>query len=268
MQGGTARLRVNNIEVLYKNSIRTLHGVSFEVGSGEMVAMLGPNGAGKTSCLRSASGQLSLHDARLVSGRVELGDQRIDLMRPSRAVAAGIAHVLEGRHVFGELSVLDNLRAGAHLVPRSKRGGLDRVFDLFPALAPLSGRPAGYLSGGEQQMLVIGRALMGQPRFLLLDEPTLGLAPKLVETVLGAARQLTADGLGVLLVEQNARAALAVSDRAYVLESGRIVMEGRSEDLRGDADIQEYYLGVDSGGARRSYRERRRTPSGTKRGGR
>ena len=217
--------------------MRALHGVSLTVGEGELVAVLGANGAGKTTTLRAISGTVRR------SGDVTFDGARLP-RRPDAAARAGIAHVPEGRGTFGELSVWDNLRLGAY----GRRGGLSddarRVFEYFPALERRKGQQAGTLSGGEQQMLALGRALMARPRLMLLDEPSLGLAPLLVAQIFEALEKMKgADGLAVLVVEQNANIALAHASRAYVLEVGRVVLEGASGVLRQNESVRRSYLG-------------------------
>ena len=229
-------LELDDVEARY-GPVRALHGVSLTVGEGELVAVLGANGAGKTTTLRAISGTVRR------SGDVTFDGARLP-RRPDAAARAGIAHVPEGRGTFGELSVWDNLRLGAY----GRRGGLSddarRVFEYFPALERRKGQQAGTLSGGEQQMLALGRALMARPRLMLLDEPSLGLAPLLVAQIFEALEKMKgADGLAVLVVEQNANIALAHASRAYVLEVGRVVLEGASGVLRQNESVRRSYLG-------------------------
>jgi branched-chain amino acid transport system ATP-binding protein len=220
--------------------IEALHGVSIEVGRGEIVTLLGANGAGKSTLMRAISGVQPIS-----AGRIRFDDRPLEGMSGHARVALGIAQVPEGRQVFAPLSVEDNLRLGAW--PR-RNARLDvelaSVYELFPVLASRRRISAGMLSGGEQQMLAIGRALMAKPRLLLLDEPSMGLAPMLVEQILDVVRGLKEAGLTVLLVEQNARAALAIADRGYVIETGRIATSGSSDELLADARVQAAYLGV------------------------
>jgi branched-chain amino acid transport system ATP-binding protein len=220
--------------------IEALHGVSIEVGRGEIVTLLGANGAGKSTLMRAISGVQPIS-----AGRIRFDDRPLEGMSSHARVALGIAQVPEGRQVFAPLSVEDNLRLGAW--PRRNArldAELASVYELFPVLASRRRISAGMLSGGEQQMLAIGRALMAKPRLLLLDEPSMGLAPMLVEQILDVVRGLKQAGLTVLLVEQNARAALAIADRGYVIETGRIATSGNSNALLADARVQAAYLGV------------------------
>ena len=235
----TAVLAVEELEVAY-GPVRAVNGISFEVRSGELVALIGPNGAGKSSTLRAI--------ARLVpitGGDVCLFGSSIRDAAAHTLPRRGLVLVPEGRRVFGELSVLDNLRLGAHTRGRRETAEqLDRAFSLFPILRERSRQPAGTLSGGEQQMLAIARAMMSQPRILLLDEPSLGLAPVVVKQVFELLKELHAGGVSILLVEQNARMALEVADRAYVLQAGRLVASGPAAQLAADETIRHHYLGV------------------------
>ena len=253
---GEQMLAVRNVEVVYDDVVLTLRGMSLDVGRGEIVALLGANGAGKTTLLRAVTGLLPVHRGKITKGSVELEGARIDKLDAPQIVRRGIAQVMEGRRVFAELTVDENLRAGAFT--RSSRSevkeGYDRVYGLFPILTERRHATAGYLSGGEQQMLAIGRALMAAPRLLLLDEPSLGLAPKIVEQIRDIVVEVNRQGTSVLIVEQNAQMALAIANRGYVLETGRVVKEGAAEALRDDDDIREFYLGMGESG-RRSFRE-------------
>jgi len=235
-------LLVRSAETYYDN-VQALKGVSLHVNEGEIVALIGANGAGKTTTLRTISGLLAPRQ-----GSIRFLDRSIAGLSPEAIVRAGISQVPENRRLFGSLSVRDNLLLGAyHLSWAEKRSGLrsdlDRIYALFPVLEERSHQLAGTLSGGEQQMLAIGRALMSRPRLLLLDEPSLGLAPRAVSAIFAAIPQFQAQGLTVLLVEQNARAALRIADRAYVLETGRVVMEGTADDLLNQREVQRAYLG-------------------------
>jgi branched-chain amino acid transport system ATP-binding protein len=245
-------LSVSNLEVVYDDVVLVLRGLSLEVPAGAIVAVLGANGAGKTTLLRAVSGLLMPHRGRITKGVIRLDGTDITGADPARIVRHGIAQVLEGRRVFAEITVAENLRAGAYS-RRSKaevHESYERVLDLFPVLAERRKSIAGYLSGGEQQMLAIGRALMASPRLLLLDEPSLGLAPRLVEQVRDIVTQINRQGTSVLLIEQNAVMALAIAQFGYVLETGKVVKEGPAAQLLADEDIREFYLGA---GERRSF---------------
>ncbi len=220
--------------------IEVLHGVSLEVRAGEIVTLIGANGAGKTTLLRAISGVQPLK-----AGSIRFDGKPIERLPSHARVALGIVQVPEGRQLFTPLSVEDNLRLGAWWRRADDHGAdLARVYALFPMLAEMRGLPAGALSGGQQQMLAIGRALMAKPRLLLLDEPSMGLAPIMVDQILDTIRAFRRDGLTVLLVEQNARAALALADRAYVLETGRVTLSGAAAAVRVDRRVREAYLGV------------------------
>jgi branched-chain amino acid transport system ATP-binding protein len=232
----TALLRLDRVEARY-GPVKALHGISLEVGEGELVAVLGANGAGKTTTLRAVSGTVRR------SGDVIFDGAKLP-RRPDAAARAGIAHVPEGRGTFSELSVWENLRLGAY----TRRGGIkddaQRVFKYFPRLEERKGQQAGTLSGGEQQMLALGRAMMARPRLVLLDEPSLGLAPMLVKDIFDALEKMKSeDGMAVLVVEQNANLALAHAARAYVLEVGNVVVSGASDELRADEAVRRSYLG-------------------------
>jgi branched-chain amino acid transport system ATP-binding protein len=249
-------LQVRNLEVVYSDVILVLRGISVDVGDGESVALLGGNGAGKTTLLRAISGLLSVHRGEITKGEVRLGGRDVTRLDPVEIVRIGLAQVMEGRRTFAELTVEENLRAGAFA--RQDHDGIERsyerVFSLFPRLEERRQATAGYLSGGEQQMLAIGRALMAAPRLLVLDEPSLGLAPALVNQIAETIAEINRQGTSVLLVEQNAAMALSIASRGYVLEAGKIVLDGGSETLRSDRDVQEFYLGVGDG-AGRSFRD-------------
>jgi len=249
-------LQVRNLEVVYDDVMLVLRGISLDVPSGAVVALLGANGAGKTTLLRALTGLLGVHDGALTKGSVTLDGAPIHGLRPAAIVRRGLAQVMEGRRIFGELTVDDNLRVGGHTNPGALRERLDRVYGLFPVLAERRRRPAGYLSGGEQQMLAIGRALMADPRYLLLDEPSLGLAPRLVEQVREIILEINRAGTAVLLVEQNAAMALSIARHGYVLETGRIVLDKPADRLLADDDVREFYLGLgETTHARRSFRD-------------
>ena len=250
-------LALSDVEVVYHQVMLVLRGVSLVVPPGRIVALLGPNGAGKTTTLRAITGLLGLHDGTRTKGQVLLDGEDLGALAPERIVGRGVAQVMEGRRVFAELSVAENLRAGGWSLGRGALSdALDEAYDRFPVLAERRQQPAGYLSGGEQQMLAIARALMSRPRLLLLDEPSLGLAPRIVHQVADLIRQVNASGVAVLLVEQNAAVALDLADHASLMENGRIVLEGPAEDLKQDPDVQEFYLGAGTGQA--SYRDVKR----------
>ncbi|MDP9384861.1 MAG: ABC transporter ATP-binding protein [Actinomycetota bacterium] len=249
-------LSVANLEVVYNDVALVLRGVSLEVAEGSIVALLGANGAGKTTLLRAITGLLPVHRGKITKGSVRLGGDVVSGLDAAGVVRRGIAQVMEGRRIFAELTVEENLRAGA-FTRRSKaeiRDSHEQVMELFPVLAQRRSATAGYLSGGEQQMLAIGRALMAAPRLLLLDEPSLGLAPKIVEQIRDIVSRLNEQGTSILLVEQNAAMALAIAHRGYVMETGRIVKAGSAAELEADADIREFYLGMGEAG-RRSFRD-------------
>ena len=255
-RAGPPILAVQNVEVVYHDVVLVLRGVSLEVPRGGIVALLGANGAGKTTLLRAVSGLLDVHRGKITKGSVELDGQPVHRLDASGIVRRGLGQVMEGRRVFPELTVEENLRTGG-FVCRDKStlaASRQRVFDLFPILADRRRSVAGYLSGGEQQMLAIGRALMASPRLLLLDEPSLGLAPLLVDQIRDIIVEIHAQGTSVLLVEQNAVMALSIADAGYVLENGKIVLDGPAASLLSDRDIRESYLGLGEAG-RRSYRD-------------
>jgi branched-chain amino acid transport system ATP-binding protein len=233
----TRLLDVDDIEVRY-GAIRALKGVSFYVDEGEIVALLGANGAGKTTTQRTVSGML-----RPALGSVTYADERIDGVPAHTLIRRGICHVPEGRHVFPRMTVSENLEMGAFRFKKVDQADVDRALELFPILKERYKQPAGTLSGGEQQMLAIGRALMGKPRLLLLDEPSMGLAPMIVAQIFAIIREINQAGVTVLLVEQNAQQALTLADRGYVLETGEIVLEGTGHDLLADDRIRAAYLG-------------------------
>lgn len=231
-------LRVHALQVYY-GAIQALRGVSFSVKKGELVTLLGANGAGKTTTLRTLSGLL-----RPRSGTVELEGQSLTGLGPHEIVKLGVVHVPEGRKIFPRFTVLENLKTGAYTRRASTIGkDLDFVFALFPRLKERARQVAGTLSGGEQQMLAIGRGLMSQPKLLLLDEPSMGLAPLLVEQIFDTVRAINDEGVTILLVEQNAAMALSISQRGYVLETGAVIMEGNASDLASSDRVREAYLG-------------------------
>ncbi|MEV0821352.1 ABC transporter ATP-binding protein [Nonomuraea rubra] len=240
-------LEVRNLEVVYDDVMLVLRGVSIRVPPGSIVALLGANGAGKTTLLRALSGLLDVHDGEITKGEVTLEGEPIHHLRPAQIVRRGVSQVMEGRRILAELTVEENLRVGGHTADRSH---LDRVYGLFPVLRERRRAVSGYLSGGEQQMLAVGRALMAGPKYLLLDEPSLGLAPSLVGQVRDLIVEINRQGTTVLLVEQNATMALSIASHGYVMETGKIVMDKPSRELLADEDIKEFYLG-----AVRSFRE-------------
>jgi branched-chain amino acid transport system ATP-binding protein len=233
-----------------------LRGLSFDVPAGGVAAVLGANGAGKTTLLRAITGLLKVHRGEITKGTIELDGERISDLDPSTIVRRGVSQVMEGRRTFAELTVDENLRMGGYTKRSSSaKESYDRVMEMFPVLANRRRSVAGYLSGGEQQMLVIGRALMQEPRLLLLDEPSLGLAPKLVEQIRDIIVEINRQGTSVVLVEQNAVMALQIATVGYVLETGKIVKEGPAAELRADQDIQEFYLGGSADSERLSFRD-------------
>jgi len=250
-------LSLNNVEVLFQGTILVLKGISIEVKDGTIVALMGANGAGKTTTLKAISGMLHEEEGEVSSGVIEFDSVCLNHLDPSQICKLGIFQVMEGRRVLEHLSVEQNLRVGSHL--RNDKDGikqdLEMVYNYFPALVRLKQRVAGWLSGGEQQMLVIGRCLMGRPKVMMLDEPSLGLAPILVQEIFNILERMKQEQkLTLLLVEQNVRMALSIADYGYVLENGRTVLDGPAEKLKGNEDIKEFYLGLSSIGKRKSYR--------------
>jgi branched-chain amino acid transport system ATP-binding protein len=248
-------LRVRNIEVVYDRVMLVLRGVSLTVPPGKIVALLGANGAGKTTLLRAVSALLDVHDGEVTKGTVTLDDRPVHRLRPASVVRRGITQVMEGRRILTELTVEENLRLGAYTSPRGGAEALERVYGLFPVLATRRRSVAGYLSGGEQQMLAMGRGLMSDPRYLLLDEPSLGLAPRLVEQVRDLIVEINKGGTAILLVEQNATMALSIAEHGYVLETGKVVLDKPAAELLVDEDIREFYLGLRPEGSTRSFRD-------------
>jgi branched-chain amino acid transport system ATP-binding protein len=250
-------LAVENLEVLYAKVILALKGVNLRVELGRCTVLLGPNGAGKSTTLKAISGVLSTDDGEVSAGSIRFNGEIITGAGAQSTVSSGLIHVVEGRKVLRHLTVEQNLLVGGHLLPNLARvrERLAFVFETIPRLAALRERTAGYLSGGEQQQLLIGRALMIEPRLMLIDEPSLGLAPKMIEEIFLLLASLKAKGLSLLIVEQNAQAALALADHGYVMEGGRVVLEAPAAQLRANEDIQEFYLGVSGSGERKSYRD-------------
>ena len=250
-------LEVANLEVVYNEVVLVLRGLSIDVPDGGIVALLGANGAGKTTAVRAVTGLLDIHEGDITKGSIVWNGTDISNYKPSRIVEAGITQVMEGRRIFAELSVDENLNAGAFTVRDRKENeeAYGRVMELFPLLQSRRRDTAGYLSGGEQQMLAIGRALMADPKLLILDEPSLGLAPMLIEQIRDIITDINAQGTSVLLIEQNAVMALSIAHYGYVMESGKVVMDGEPEKLLADEDVQEFYLGLRAEGDRRSFRD-------------
>lgn len=249
-------LNLNNIEVMYHEVILVLKGVSLSVPSGGIVALLGANGAGKSTTLKAISGLLKHENGRVTDGSIEFLGSRIDRRSAEEISRMGIIQVIEGRRVFEHLTVEENIKVSAHLSSAKLKDGIDKVYTYFPRLKTLRDRTAGFCSGGEQQMLVIGRALMTNPKLMLLDEPSMGLAPLLIKEIFEIITRLNQDEkLPILLVEQNVKLALAVAGYGYVLESGRMVMDGSAEKLRDNPDIKEFYLGLTDLGTRKSFRD-------------
>ena len=248
-------LEIANLEVVYNDVVLVLRGLSLEVREGQIVALLGANGAGKTTALRAITGLLDVHEGDVTKGSIEYDGKEIHEKEPSKIVKAGISQVMEGRRVFAELSVDENLITGAFTNRSNESANYDRVMGLFPRLLERRGQTAGLLSGGEQQMLAIARALMAEPKLLILDEPSLGLAPKLVEQVRDTIVEINKQGTSVLLIEQNARMALSIADYGYIMETGKVVMDGDPSKLLGDEDVQEFYLGLRGEGDRKSFKD-------------
>ncbi len=260
-------LTVNGIEVIYNHVILVLRGVSLTVPEGKIVALLGGNGAGKTTTLRAVSNLLKGERGEVTKGYVEYKGERIDKLTPADLVKRGVIQVMEGRHCFQHLSIEDNLLTGAYTSNAGRAGisqDLEKVYAYFPRLKERRNSQAGYTSGGEQQMTAIGRALMARPRMILLDEPSMGLAPQLVEEIFEIVKALnTKEGVSFLLAEQNTNIALRYADYGYILENGRVVMDGEGRALAENEDVKEFYLGFSSGGRKsfrdvKSYRRRKR----------
>jgi len=251
-------LQINNIEVMYNNVVLVLRGISLEAKEGKITTVLGANGAGKTTTLKAISGLLRPERGDITKGNITFGGEQIDHLAGFEIVKKGVVQVFEGRRVFVNLTVDENLIAGGHIEPSTAEMNRrkEMVYTYFPRIKERHTSRAGYLSGGEQQMLAIGRALMSNPKMVCLDEPSLGLAPMIVEEIFGIIKRLNEEqGVTILLVEQNAALALEYADFGYVMENGSIVMEGEAESLRTNSDIQEFYLGMSEGGERKSYRD-------------
>jgi branched-chain amino acid transport system ATP-binding protein len=252
-------LVINNVEVRYQGTILVLKNVSLKVGEGEIVALLGSNGAGKTTTLKSISSLIQAEEGRVTEGQITFLGLDIQNVDPVSIVRKGLVQVVEGRRVLEHLTVEQNLIVASAPIRATRqqvRNEIDAVYEIFPILSQFRDRQSGYLSGGQQQMLVIGRALMAKPRLLLLDEPSLGLSPMLVTTIFESIVRINRDlGTSILLVEQNAKVALGVSQRGYILENGRIVMEGTREELLNNDDLKEFYLGINASGDRKNFRD-------------
>jgi len=262
-----AYLAINNIEVIYDHVILVLRGVSLEVREGQIVALLGANGAGKTTTLKAISNLLRAERGDVTKGQILFGGERIDQLDPATLVKRGICQVMEGRHCFAHLTVEENLLTGAYTRGALGTGvqeDLEKVYKYFPRLKERRGTQAGYTSGGEQQMTAIGRALMARPKMILLDEPSMGLAPQLVEEIFQIVQRLNhEEKVSFLLAEQNTHIALRYADYGYILENGRVVMDGEGKDLAQNEDVKEFYLGFSSGARKsfkdvKSYRRRKR----------
>ncbi|MDI6749956.1 MAG: ABC transporter ATP-binding protein [Rhodocyclaceae bacterium] len=254
----SAYLSVNNIEVIYDHVILVLKGVSLEVPQGGIVALLGANGAGKTTTLKAISNLLAAERGEVTKGDIQFKGRRVDQLTPNELVKGGVIQVMEGRHCFAHLTIEENLLTGAYTRQISRgelKANLEKVYEYFPRLKQRRSSQAGYTSGGEQQMCAIGRALMADPEMILLDEPSMGLAPQIVEEIFEIVRDLNQrEKVSFLLAEQNTMVALRYADFGYILENGRVVMEGRAEELRNNEDVKEFYLGLSSQG-RKSFRE-------------
>ncbi|MEE9421072.1 MAG: ABC transporter ATP-binding protein [Desulfatiglandaceae bacterium] len=258
MSGQDLILKINNIEVKYHEIILVLKGVSIEVPKGGIVALLGANGAGKSTTLKAISGLLKHEDGEVTDGSIEFMGESIDRLKAEKIAKMGIVQVIEGRRVFEHLTVEQNLKVGAHLRRggKSVKEGLEVVYHYFPRLREKRNEVAGFVSGGEQQMTVVGRALMTNPKLILLDEPSMGLAPLLIHEIFNIITRLNREeNISILLVEQNVKLALNVAPYAYVMENGRIVMDDTSEKLRENPDIKDFYLGLTDVGGRKSFRD-------------
>lgn len=251
-------LQLNNIEVKYHGIILVLRGVSLEVQEGTIVALLGSNGAGKTTALKAVSGLLKIEEGKVTDGSIEFEGKRIENSDPVAIARSGIIQVVEGRKVLQHLTVEENLRVGAYIAKNGNRltRDLDMVYNYFPKLKDMKGQTSGYLSGGEQQMLLVGRGLMSHPKLMLLDEASLGLAPLMVQEIYRIVERINKEErVSLLLVEQNAQAALSVADYGYVMENGRIVLDDTAAKLRDNEDIKEFYMGLSAVGETKSYRD-------------
>lgn len=255
---GIAMLKFENVEFMFNKVILVLKGISLDVPTGRIVALLGANGAGKTTSLKAVCGLLHVEEGEVTDGHILFEDEPIETMEPTMIVKKGIVPIMDGRRVMEHMNVEQNLLLGSHLRKDFKqvKESLNRVYEYFPIMKKLKTRTAGYLSGGEQQMLVTGRALMAKPRLMLLDEPSMGLAPLVVKeifNVLGVLNQ--EENITMLLVEQNVRIALSIAHYGYLMETGRIVLHGSSKELAQNEDVKEFYLGLNLSGGRKSYRD-------------
>ena len=251
-------LTLSNVEVMYLNAILVLKGMSLEVPDGKIIALLGSNGAGKTTSLKAISGLLHTEEGEVTDGSIDFDGKRIDKMDPEDIVGLGIVQVMEGRRLFEHLTAEENLRIGAYLRHDGSnlKKDIELVYHYFPKLKLLRNKTSGYLSGGEQQMLVMGRAMMAHPKLMLLDEPSLGLAPLLVQEIYEIVQRFNAEEkTSVLLVEQNAWAALSIAEYGYVMENGKVVLDGPADKLRENEDVREFYMGLSQVGEKKSYRE-------------
>jgi len=251
-------LSVNNVEVIYDHVILVLKGVSLDVPEGGIIALLGANGAGKTTTIKSISNLLKSERGEVTKGSIEFMGKKVDNLNPAEMVNRGVVQVMEGRHCFEHLTVEENLMTGAYTRKDGRKAiarSLDKVYEYFPRLRERRRSQAGYTSGGEQQMVAVGRALMAEPKVVLLDEPSMGLAPQLVEEIFQIVKKLNEqEGVTFLLAEQNTNVALRYATYGYILENGRVVMDGKASELQNNEDVKEFYLGI-SGGERKSFRD-------------
>ncbi|MCW8906708.1 MAG: ABC transporter ATP-binding protein [Sedimenticola sp.] len=253
-----AFLEINNVEVIYDHVILVLKGVSLEVPKGGIVALLGANGAGKSTTLKAISNLLGAERGDVTKGNILYKGERVESLNPSDLVKRGVVQVMEGRHCFEHLTIEENLLTGAYTRKDGRKAiqqSLEMIYDYFPRLRERRGSQAGYTSGGEQQMCAIGRAMLANPEMILLDEPSMGLAPQLVEEIFEIVKKLNQnEGVSILLAEQNTNVALRYSDYGYIMENGRVVMEGNARELSENEDVKEFYLGISTEG-RKSFRD-------------
>jgi branched-chain amino acid transport system ATP-binding protein len=250
-------LKLTNVEVIYSDVILVLKGINMEVPEGQIIALLGANGAGKTTTLKAISGLLHSEDGEVTSGSIHFQERAVQREEPQIIVQMGLIQVMEGRRVLAHMTVEQNLIVGGNLFKSKQelRDALDKVYGYFPKLKHMRHRVSGYLSGGEQQMLVIGRALMARPKIMLIDEPSLGLAPLVVNEIFQMIKKMREEGMTFLLVEQNARIALSIADFGYVLENGRIVLSASGKELRENEDVKEFYLGMNLSGGTKGFKD-------------